>query len=145
MMIKFARMVCSVLVCLSLYACSSARNSEEDLTSEERLDQLYQNDQFKEAVSVLNQLVPQDSLNGELLFKRGVCYMQLFRYDSAEIDFKRSINLEYRLSDSYYNLALVQLAGLKDSLAVIYLEKALVYNPDFTEAQELLKDIKNKL
>lgn len=129
-----------------IVSCNTTRGTEKlsDQDLKSRIDQLYANDQCKEAVYLLNQLIPQDSTNGELFFKRGACQMELLKFDSAASDFNRSIAYSYRLGDSYYNLALVQVGLYQDSLAITSLEKALLHNSDFPEAKQMLEELKEK-
>ena len=132
------------IVCL-FYACNIAKKSEEVAleSQEDQLNKLYEADRFKEVVSLVKQMLQQDSTDGELFFKRGFAYMQLDEYELSERDFNQTIKLKYRLPHSYYNLALIKIATYSDSLALHYLRKSLTYNPNFKEAKELLRELEN--
>lgn len=143
---KCLKAMCQLTLAIALVACSSSKNSEEVMSEDlkTRLDRLYSNDQFREAIMVLNQMIPQDTLNGELYYKRGFSYAQVFEYDSSEVDFKKSVDLKYRIVDSYYNLALVHVATMDDSLAIAYLKRALSIDPELREARDMLVELENK-
>ena len=132
------RIYISLLVAFLISSCTSTSSSENvDLKS--RLDRVYQNNEYKEAISILNQLIPLDSLNGELYYKRGISYSQVFKDSLASADFKKSIDLEHRLPDSYFNLAVLEINNPNDSLLISYLKKSLTYDPNFEKAKEMLK------
>jgi tetratricopeptide (TPR) repeat protein len=76
-----------------------------------------------------------------LYFKRGVCLGELGNQKNAIKDFKKSIELNYRISDSYFNMSLDYNILLDDSAALACVKKCLIINPNDTLAQVLYKSI----
>ena len=86
-------------------------------------------------------MIENDSTRGDLFYKRGFSNAQMFEYSAADEDFKNAIRLDYRKSDSYYNLALVTLALTDEALAITYLNESLRFNAQNGEAKELLSEL----
>lgn len=134
-----------LIICfISIVSCKnesqdSSSKPEIDIASLEDLaNQYYANDNYIEASKVFTALIALDSTNGEYYYKRGYSYGQLEKYDLRESDYLKSIEYNYKVKDSYRNLAFYYMVIHKDSLAVAYLKKYLELNPNDETAQNAL-------
>jgi tetratricopeptide (TPR) repeat protein len=116
--------------------------SQEELKN--RLDSLYENNLFDEALKVLNKLILLDSLNGELYYKKGICLDSTVPRDSIVKFFHKSADLGYRKSDCYYLIALSYYLDKDYSKCESYLRQTLAINPSDSEAQKLLIKLDSK-
>jgi tetratricopeptide (TPR) repeat protein len=116
--------------------------SQEGLKN--RLDSLYENNIYEEALEVLNKLVLLDSTNGELFYKIGICLDSSVPRDSIIKFFHKSADLGYRKSDCYYLIALSYYLDKDYSKCEYYLKQTLAINPSDSEARKLLIKLDSK-
>lgn len=144
------------LVLFLLYGCSQnspkptvesniiLHKSFSDKELKLRLDSLYRNDMFKEALVIIDSLIVIDSLNGELYYRKGICLDKNVSRDSAIVCFIKSAQLGYRLADCYFLIGTSYYLDKKDSLSILYIKKALEINPKDEEAQKILLELQNR-
>jgi tetratricopeptide (TPR) repeat protein len=132
-----------IILLLFLSNCENKITKKPEVNEVEELkrkaEESYSNSLFKNAAFQYSQLLKYDSANSEYYYKRGISYSQLNKDDLAVLDFRKSIEQNYRVYDSFYILGVIY--GIKlhnDSLAKHYLRKALTIYPESNEAQELL-------
>jgi tetratricopeptide (TPR) repeat protein len=132
-----------IILLLFLSNCENKITKKPEVNEVEELkrkaEESYSNSLSKNAAFQYSQLLKYDSANSEYYYKRGISYSQLNKDDLAVLDFRKSIEQNYRVYDSFYILGVIY--GIKlhnDSLAKHYLRKALTIYPESNEAQELL-------
>lgn len=98
-------------------------------------DEYYQSDQYAKAILLFDKILALDSSRGEIYFQRGNCKAQLFDYAGSTDDYFKSIELGYRVDDSYFNLGCNYESIRKDSLAFKFYLKAYELNPKNNDAK----------
>jgi tetratricopeptide (TPR) repeat protein len=138
---------------LIAYSCDSKKRkksgaNEIQIKSEElkiKADSMYYADHFQDALLMYDSLLANDSLDGELYFKKAYCLLQIDRYRESNMNYSKALNLNYRSEDCLYNMAITcSLILLDDSTALEYLEKGLIINPDSKKIKELKREIEEK-
>jgi tetratricopeptide (TPR) repeat protein len=104
-----------------------------------KADIAYNTGKYDESIKFIDEMINNDSTSGDLYFKKGVCHAKLGFKAKAINSFFKAVELEYRVSDSYFNISLAYASLLNDSLAIVYINKCLSLNPNYTIAQELAK------
>lgn len=97
--------------------------------------------ELENALELLNEIISQDTLNGEAYFLRAKCYVKLPGPNLSTPDYLKSIELGYRISDSYFNLGMNELSSGNDSLASKYFEKVIEIDSNNKDAAYYLKMI----
>src|SRR4028119_403040 len=95
--IKFSRLSAGFLIFV-LVACSQ---SSEAFLDKGR--QLMQEQKFEEALGFLNKSIEKDAGNAEAFNARGVTHFELKRYQEANLDYGRAIELRPDFYKPYYN------------------------------------------
>lgn len=99
---------------------------------------------FQTAVLLYDQLIDIDSTKGIYFFKRAGCLMEFSQYEKSIEDFSKSIELNYRRSDCYYNLGLINMSLTKDSAAVECFKNSLLFNPYDESARKFIDLLSKK-
>jgi len=120
---------------------SKAENNKPESSSLKRIkaDIAYNSYNYNLAEKLYSSLICVDSTDGSLFYKRGVCFGKLYNQKKAIKDFQKSIELKYRISDSYCNMSIAYITILDDSSAIVCINKCLSINPNDTLAKELAK------
>ena len=124
---KFFLLIISPIL---LIACSSASNKSPKETLEIKAYNANKSGDYINSVNYYNQLLKDDSLNGEYYFGRAYANGMLEKTNDAKKDYLKSIQLNYRKGSSYYSLGLLN-TYLNDSVAIIYFKKALDIYPKY--------------
>jgi len=109
-------------------------NREIKLDKDEILkkaNRCYEIDDYKRALVLYDAYVKLDSMNGIVYFNKGYCEGRYSKYESSNESFERAIELNYRIKDSYYNIAFNYVDEYNDSTAIFYFKKA--YSLDTTD------------
>lgn len=93
-------------------------------------DSLYEIDNFSKAILYFDNLIKQDSANGEYYFKRGYSNGMLLKRKAAVEDYLKSIKLKYRIADAYFNAG-INSSFDNDSLALVYFKECFKISPDY--------------
>jgi len=94
---------------------------------------------FKDAINCFNKSIELNKTFSVTYFYRGASYHSLGEYDDAMLDYTKSIALDPKMTDAYYNRAKVILSR-KDienpdiQKAITDLEKALELDENFADA-----------
>lgn len=92
-------------------------------------DELYEKDNYIEAINVFNEIILIDSTIGKIYYRRAYCKTQLNQFESSINDLKKAIELNYELDKSYFILAMNYSNIHNDSLAIKCLQQASDINP----------------
>lgn len=87
------------------------RNPNLKISLLKKAIELINQKKFKEAISVLNEIIFIDFLNPLAYFQRGLAYYELKKYDNAINDFSKVISIEPENASAYTKLAKVILYG----------------------------------
>jgi len=136
-------LVICLMICL-LHGCLT--NTQDGA---KRLDHLkqeallsYEMDDYKATIEILDRLTILDTIpKGEYFFMRGYSKAQLFDFEGSTEDYLKSIELGYRLKDTYHNLSLNSRSQFNDTLALQYINNALSIDSLDTELLKLKKEI----
>lgn len=105
-------------------------------------DLLYTSDRYLEASEEYGKLIKIDSFNGKFFYRKAYCLLQIDSpYEASEYYLKAS-SLGYRVAECYYAMGGIHNLSGSDSLAILYLRKALSLAPDMEKAKTLLWRIK---
>jgi tetratricopeptide (TPR) repeat protein len=107
-------------------------------------DSLYDKGSYKDAKIYLDKLISKDTLNGEYYFKRGYTNSMLLKRKEAITDFQKSIDLNFRIVDSYFNAG-INSSYDNDSLALTYFKKCLKISPNHHKARLEILDCEKRL
>jgi tetratricopeptide (TPR) repeat protein len=129
----------AIVVIIGLCACGQAHKKSKREILETQAYYYYDHDFYYLAKIKLTALIGLDSTKGEYYFKRGYCYDQLNRTTGIN-DYKKAIELDYRVSDAYRHVAFDEMQSNNDSLAIICFVKAI--QVDSTQSNELTPWIK---
>lgn len=108
-----------------------------------------QNGRFKSAIENINQSLELKNDWEIPYFYRGVAYQALEEFDNAILDYTKSIQLNPKMTDAYYNRAKILLTrkDIKNpdlNRAISDLEKALEFDPNFIDALYAMAAAKKK-
>lgn len=105
---------------------------------------------FQSAIENLNNAITIDGKNSIAFFYRAASYHSLEEYDEAMLDYSKSISLNDKMTDAYYNRAKIILSR-KDienpdiNKAIKDLEKALELDNNFADAMYAMAAAYKKL
>lgn len=133
------RLIFFNLIVSLLVSCNNLRDEEDTLRNLiSKADLHYKAENFTKAITLLDSIISIDSTRGEFYYKRAHSKAMLYKYESSNYDYLKSIDLNYRLGDSYFGLGL-NYNYVNDTLSMKYYERALQINPNDEAAQlELL-------
>ena len=98
-----------------------------------------QDGKFEDAIKKLDKSIELKNDFEISYFYRAVAYQALKNYDEAMLDYAKSVKINPKMTDAYYNMAEIILTR-KDTIhpnlpkAVEYLERALELDPKFIDA-----------
>jgi len=98
-------------------------------------DEYYQSDQYAKAILLFDKIVALDSTKGEIYFRRGYCRALLSEYVGSSADYFKSIELGFRVEDSYFSLGCNYAITNNDTLALKFFMKAYEMNPQNQKAK----------
>ena len=75
----------------------------------------YEKGKFAKAIQFYEKYLINDSLNAEIYFKKGTSNFQLYNYYSAQQDYKKAFELNYREPKYFRNVALLSVMLCGDS------------------------------
>lgn len=104
-----------------------------------KAEMAYESSDYLAASKFYSLLIQKDSTNGDFFFKKGFCYAKLGLKDEAINNFQKAVCLNFRVSDSYFNISLAYASLLNDSLALVYINKCILLNPNDKDAKEIAK------
>jgi len=113
-----------------LLSCSGKIKLDKNVILK-KANHCYQIDDYKGALVLYNAYVKLDSTSGIAYFNKGYCEGRLSKYDASNESFDKAIELNYRIKDSYYNIAFNYVDEYNDSTALFYFKKA--YSLDTTD------------
>jgi tetratricopeptide (TPR) repeat protein len=127
-----------LLLMIGTSACNqkrtvNAENKEQILTE---VNALYYNCDYNSAVILFDMLIENDSLKGELFYKRAYCKAQMLDYESAKKDYLKAVEFNYRIADAYLSLGILECIT-NDSLAVKYFDQVLSIDSTNIKAKAL--------
>ena len=105
---------------------------------------------FKDAIEKFNKSIELKNDMSVSYFYRGAAYHSIEEYDEAILDYTKSISLDPKMTDAYYNRAKIILSR-KDiqnpdiKKAISDLEKALELDPKFADAMYAMAAAYKKL
>ena len=97
-----------LLLIICLFANTLSIAAQENPEKPEKIEKGWEfidAQEFREAVSLMNDYMKQDSVNAEAYHLRGNAYFDLELYDSALIDYLNAIRVDSLYSSAYYNVA----------------------------------------
>lgn len=138
-----------------LVACHSPRLKAESPDMEELIkmaDEYYSARNYDKCIVLLNEIIEQDSTYGKAFFQRGYCQSLSFSNTitlennlKSITDYLKSIELNYRVEDSYFNIGCIYAGNGNDTVALKYFLKVCEINPENTDAQTEVLIIKSRL
>ncbi len=134
-----------LILILVLFACRNNFAKQETNPKLKELlsqsDELYNNNNYKQAIELFNQIIQIDSTKGIAYYRRGICYSFIYDYQKSIRDHLKCISLNYRVEDSYLDLGL-SYETLEDfTNALYYYRRTLDINPKNTKAQDRINSI----
>ncbi len=91
------------LVLLLLFSFQSV--AQTDTTLLESAIKYYENEQYREALDLLDKYIQEDSTNADVFKMRGNCYYEVNQLENAIADYRSSIAIDSSFSDPFFNLA----------------------------------------
>lgn len=134
-----------------LFSCEklSKTNSDENTTLASLIKESRSSSEIGNYLSCVrnySKLIELDSLSGEFRFERGFCLAQIDSFKLSAVDFQSAAELGYNKFESYYSLAVIFTKEIPcDSLAFLYLNKALELNPESTASYDLAIELAEKI
>lgn len=101
----------------------------------------YEADRYLQAYQYFDKIISMDTTIGEAYYGRAYCLARRGNHQKSNEDFLKSIELDYRTADAYYNLGGNYFVLDKDSLAIMYLKKCLELDPHNEDAEEQIRFI----
>ena len=101
-----------LITILVFFSCNaSIENSDNEVSNKNSVDVLYrksekfyESKQFDKAILLFDSILV-DTTYDVIYFRRGYSYSQLRHSEQAIQDFLKTIQLNYRVEDSYFNIA----------------------------------------
>lgn len=84
---------------------------------------------FSVAIDYFNILIELDTSMVDMYFKRAYCFALIGDLESSTTDYLKSIDLGYRVADSFFNIGLNYQIVFDDSTALLFYRKALKLSP----------------
>ncbi|MBA3902000.1 MAG: hypothetical protein H0X62_17645 [Bacteroidetes bacterium] len=143
-----------LLFCLLILQliCSCTPNNNPSISDKEKIEVLkekaehyYNNDYYKEALNILDELIEKDSTNGDYFYKRGYCKAFLSDFENSTKDYLKATELGYNKELTYYTIGLNHENLSNDSMALKFFDLVLEINPNHTFAKGSKRGILNKL
>ena len=139
------RIIIALVLFLSINAIYPQDKNIEMTESLKIADKSYNEYNYINAANYYEHCYKIDSTLGIVNFRLGVCYLKMFSFELSTIYFKKSIVLEYRKGDAFYNIALIFSSEQKYDLAIKYFEKALEESPNDKDIQKEIENLKKLL
>ena len=145
-----------IVFLLLLFSCKNEKGKAKDVNDDRNprviylksiADSLYHRNDFISAIRYFDTLIQLDPGRGEYYYKQGYSYDMVYKRPELEQsikDYHKSIELGYKVADSYYNLGLSYMF-VKDSIAIIYFKKTLELDPKNPDAIYLIQQCKMRL
>jgi Tfp pilus assembly protein PilF len=124
-----------------LVSCSKRSSEEKLIISKKALE----NGEFLLAIDLVNEIIKVDSSNGEAYYLRATCKSKMPGIDNSSDDYQKCIELNYRVSDSYVCLGLNSISNGEDSLALVFFEKSIHFDPLNRDASFWKNQIEKRL
>lgn len=144
------KLIC-ILIAIIIFSCKEKKkytaydcpieNKESLLLKKAQF--LYEKDEYQTAVIYFDSLISLDSTQGKYFYERAYSYTQLSNREKAIENFKKSIQYQFKVSDSYYNIGVNYFLD-NDSLAIYYFKKCLSVDPNYTDAYEEISFLEKK-
>lgn len=99
-------------------------------------DSLYEIEEYYKAIPYYSRVLLIDSTVANAYFRRGNCFAYIQDYELSSLDYLKSIDLNWRLGDSYFNLASNFVLQGRSKDALEYFRRSYYYNPN----DEFLKE-----
>jgi SpoVK/Ycf46/Vps4 family AAA+-type ATPase len=107
-------------------------------------NELYEKGEFEEAIQLYNEAILREPAVYKYLYNRGLCYACLERYEEAQDDILRVLQLKPEYVEAWYILGLTK-EYLQDlDGAIDMYKKALELNPDFKDAKNRKELVESK-
>ena len=145
---KWYIIIYSIACLFILLHCQSntkINNLDSDTTKLFQIaNQFYEKSNFTEAEKYFTDFLKVDSTNKEAYYRRAYCFASNKKYKEAIEDYLKCISSNYNIKASYFCLAINYEATNNDSLALHFIDKALILDPENLVFKEILTRIKNK-
>ena len=105
-------------------------------------DLLIKNGQYHEASMEYSKLIKIDSSNGKFLFRKGYCLTQIDSPFQALKYYIKAAESKFHEAECYYVIGTIHGIEGRDSLAIVYLEKALALEPGMEKAKSFLSTVR---
>lgn len=151
---------CISITVVSIYcSCKENRKSKEEINQSKMVldptkkvtsdlkataDSLYFANKYREAVSLYDELIKRDSLQGEYYYRRAFSNSNLLKKNMAIKDYLKAIDLNYKVDAAYFNAG-INCSFDNDSLALLFFQKCLEANPNYPDAEIEIKECRKRL
>jgi tetratricopeptide (TPR) repeat protein len=140
-----------ILIAVTISACGEKKKNTAFNTPFETKESLllknaqflYEQDKYQTAIIYFDSLISIDSTQGKYFYERAYSYTQLSNRERAIKDYKKSIEYQFKVNDSYYNIGVYYFLT-NDSLAIYYFQKCLSVDPGYTDAYDEILFLKKK-
>ncbi len=110
-----------------------------------RAGELFEENKFEEAIDLYTQAIRLDPIYSSAYFNRALSYALINRYDNAQKDAEKVMELEPDSYDAPYVMGLINEYQGKYEEAKEWYEKSLAKNPDYQQAKIRLQQLTAKL
>jgi tetratricopeptide (TPR) repeat protein len=144
------KLIC-ILISIIIFSCGERKkNTAYNIPLEtkesillKKAQFLYEQDKYQTAIIYFDSLISIDSTQGKYFYERAYSYTELSNRGRAIEDYKKSIECQFKVNDSYYNIG-VNYFLTNDSLAIYYFQKCLSVDPGYTDAYDEILFLKKK-
>lgn len=105
----------------------------------------YDRENFSQALIIYNEIIRLDSTIDDIHYKRGVSNIQLGNNKKAIVDFLKAVEVEYRVGDANFNIALCYSNILDFENAIKYFENVLIINPNDLQAKVEIEECRESM
>jgi tetratricopeptide (TPR) repeat protein len=140
-------LICKVTTLIIIFSSCTNSKIDNQINQDKLIKEarhLYGEKKYKEAKLIYNQILKNDSTNSEAFFNRGICNSKTDDFVGALLDYQRSVNLNYRIEDAYFNIACCYGAMEVYDRAIVYFKIVLLMDPNESNAKVELEKL-NKL
>lgn len=136
-----------------MYSCKFEKNKHDNTTNNNEIlekliykaNRYYQLGRYTKAKLHYNQIIKIDSTDGKSYYSRAYCRAIEEQYKKSNNDYFKSLSLEYKIEESYFNLGCNYASMKLDTQAIKYFKKAFFLNPNNKEAEFQIQILNKKL
>lgn len=123
---------------------SKSQNQRKEIVLK-KANHYYESNKYFEGKILFDEFIKSDTTNAEAYYRRGYCKAQIYDYNGSIIDYQKALFLKQSPFNVYFNIGCDYGAIGKDSLAIVFFEKALELDPLNLKVKVEIDKCKNRL